>query len=55
MLVQLMRAIPAFTIREFAASRPNADTPDVEAKLVLAVFLQDGAAASSEAPAKASP
>jgi hypothetical protein len=46
MLVQLKSAIPAFAIREFSASRPNADTPDIEAKLALAVFLQDGALAS---------
>lgn len=41
-LVQLIEAIPAFSIREFGVSRPNADVPDVEAKLVLAVFLLDG-------------
>lgn len=46
MLAQLKRSIPGFTIREFAASRPNADVAEVETKLVLAVFLQDGAAAS---------
>ena len=46
MLVQLKSAIPAFAIREFSASRPNADTPDIDAKLALAVFLQDGALAS---------
>lgn len=52
LLVQLKSAIPAFAIREFSASRPNADTPDIEAKLVMAVFLQDGAPAS-EASASA--
>ena len=41
MLVQLMSAIPSFTIREFSASRPSADVAEIEAKLVLAVFLQD--------------
>ena len=59
MLVQLKASIPAFTLREFSASRPNADTVDVDAKLALAVFLQDGAVASevpaSEAPAKGPP
>ena len=54
MLVQLMRAIPTFTIREFAASRPNADIAEVETKLVLAVFLGDGATAS-DTPSKAVP
>lgn len=42
MLAQLINSVPAFSIREFSVSRPNADTPVVEAKLVLAVFLQDG-------------
>jgi len=59
MLVQLKASIPAFTLREFGASRPNADTADVDAKLALAVFLEDGAVASesstSEAPAKGPP
>jgi len=59
MLVQLKASIPAFSLREFSASRPNADTVDVDAKLTLAVFLQDGAVASeastSEAPAKGPP
>ena len=41
MLVQLMIDVPAFSIRQFSVSRPNSDTPDVEAKLVLAVFLAD--------------
>ena len=45
MLVQLLSSVPAFAIRGFDATRPNADAPDVEAKLVLAVFLQDGAPA----------
>jgi len=50
MLVQLKEAVPAFTIREFSVSRPNADIADVEAKLALAVFLQDGALASDATP-----
>jgi len=54
MLVQLASAIPAFTIREFSASRPNADTADVDAKLVLAVLLQDGAT-TSDASSKSAP
>ena len=43
MLVELKDEIPAFSLREFSASRPNADIADVEAKLTLAVFLQDDA------------
>jgi hypothetical protein len=46
MLVQLKTSIPAFAIREFSANRPNSDAVDIEAKLALAVFLQDGALAS---------
>ena len=53
MLVQLMSAIPSFTIREFSASRPNADVADIEAKLVLAVFLQDSAIESEGLASKA--
>ena len=41
MLVQLQTRIPGFAVREFSATRPNADTPEVEAKLALAVLLQD--------------
>ena len=57
MLVQLQTSIPAFTVREFSANRPNADTPDVEAKLALAVLLQDGTLASDvpETASKATP
>jgi hypothetical protein len=54
MLVQLKAAIPAFTIREFSASRANADTPDIETKLVLAVFVQDGVLGSDTSVAEAS-
>lgn len=54
MLVQLKEGIPAFTIREFSASRANADTPDIEAKLALAVFVQDGVLASDSLAAEAS-
>lgn len=51
MLVELKGSIPAFAIRELSANRPNADTPDIEAKLALAVFLQDGAlTAGTSAP-----
>lgn len=54
MLVRLMNEIPAFTIREFNLSRPSGDSVEVEAKLVLAVFLQDGAS-DSVAPTKPVP
>lgn len=55
MLVELHAAIPAFAIREFAASRANADTPAIEAKLSLAVFLQDGGGTDALATARNSP
>jgi hypothetical protein len=43
MLVQLTKTLPAFSIRGFDLARPTADVAEVEAKLVLAVFLQDSA------------
>jgi hypothetical protein len=52
MLVQLKAAIPAFTIRELSASRANADTPDIDAKLALAVFVQDGSLGSDTSAAE---
>jgi hypothetical protein len=55
MLVQLMNDVPAFTIREFSVSRPNSDTADVEAKLLLAVFLRDDASAIDAPLPKATP
>jgi hypothetical protein len=57
MLVQLMRDVPAFAIREFSASRPNADVADIEAKLLLAVFLQDGAPSqvAADVPSRTTP
>jgi hypothetical protein len=54
MLVQLMNVVPAFTIREFNVSRPNGDSADIEAKLILAVFLQDGPS-DSDAQTKVAP
>jgi hypothetical protein len=55
MLVQLMVNVPAFTIREFNASRPNSDTVDVEAKLLLAVFLRDDTSIVEAPMQKATP
>jgi hypothetical protein len=53
MLVQLRQTMPSLSIRDFSASRANAETPDVEAKLVLAVFLRDAVAASVSSTAVA--
>jgi Tfp pilus assembly protein PilO len=44
MVVQLIRSVPALSIREFSASRSTAESIDVDAKLVLAVFLRDESA-----------
>jgi hypothetical protein len=55
MLVQLMANVPAFTIREFSTSRPNSDTVDVEAKLLLAVFLRDDTSLVDAPMQKATP
>jgi hypothetical protein len=55
MLVELMVNVPAFTIREFNASRPNSDTVDVEAKLLLAVFLRHDTSIAEAPMQKATP
>jgi Tfp pilus assembly protein PilO len=46
MLVQLKSLIRPFAIREFSATRANAETADVETKLAFAVFLRDEQVAS---------
>lgn len=38
---RLMVEVHGLTLREFSVTRPNAETADVDAKLTLAVFLQD--------------
>jgi len=53
-LVRMLTTIPFFTIRAFDVKRPNSDTADVDAKLVLAVFLADDSV-SIGAMGKASP
>lgn len=47
MLAKLLRSGMPLAIREFSVSRPSADVAAVEAKLVLAVFLRDGAASTA--------
>jgi hypothetical protein len=39
----VLRQAPASTLSEFALSRPNSDTPTVEAHLAFVVFLQSAA------------
>jgi hypothetical protein len=41
MLADLIGSVPALTIREMSFSRPSIDSPDVDAKFVLAIFLAD--------------
>ena len=55
MLVQLMNTVPAFTIREFSTSRPSSESADIEARLLLAVFLLEDASGFDTPPAKATP
>ena len=46
MLADLIGMVPALTIREMSFSRQSTDTPDVDAKFVIGMFVAD-----SEAPA----
>lgn len=43
MLTQLLRTVPAFTLRELSISRPASDSVNIEAKLVMVAFLRDEA------------
>lgn len=45
MLAQLINAIPGFSVRELSMSRASSEVAQVEAKLVMAVFLRDEASA----------
>ena len=54
MLVQMKAEVPALAIRQFSVSRPNSDTLDVEAKLVLAVFIADDPVSSDAVQLKTS-
>lgn len=47
MLAQLINGVPGFSLRELSMSRVSSEVAEVEAKLVMAVFLRD------EAPAEA--
>lgn len=38
--VQWLRQVPGLAIRDLMLTRPNSDAPEVEAKLVLVVFLR---------------
>lgn len=49
-VIAQLRNVPGLAIRELSLVRPNADTPDLEAKLTLAVFLREDNAASTQKP-----
>lgn len=51
MLSQILREVPASTVRELNMSRPSSDIAEVDAKLTIAVLLQDAPPAPSRAPA----
>lgn len=44
MLLQVLREVPAATLRELSLSRGSSDAIEVEAKVVIAVLLQDNPA-----------
>lgn len=41
MLTQLLKTVPTLTLREVSLSRPSSASVDVDAKLVIAVFIED--------------
>jgi len=50
MLAQLINGVPGFSLRELSMSRASSEIADVDAKLVMAVFLRDEAPAHSRPP-----
>jgi len=54
-MAQLLSSVPGLTARDLTMSRANADTPEVEAKLTLVVFLQDRAPAAEPASQSVKP
>lgn len=46
MLAQVIGSAPAVTFREMSLSRASVDSPDVDARLAIVVFLADGEAQS---------
>ncbi len=46
----LLQDEPTLTLREFSVVRANIDTPDVEAKLAIVVYVADGGASMLEKP-----
>ena len=48
MLAKLLRTIPGVTLRELTISRTNSDSLAVEARMVLAILLEDDAVTTTE-------
>ena len=44
MVADVLASVPASSFRELSFARPTADTPDVEAKITIAVYLADSPA-----------
>ena len=53
MVSQVLRDVPAATLRELNLSRSSSDSADVEAKVVIAVLLQDEPTVSIQTRVKA--
>ena len=47
MVAEVLASVPASTFREVSFTRPNADTADVEGKMVIAVYLADESTAAA--------
>jgi len=47
MLARLVDGVPGFSLRELSMSRPSSEVAEVEAKIVMAVFLRDEGLAES--------
>ena len=46
----LLQDEPTLTLREFSLTRANIDTPDVEAKISIVVYIADSSASALEKP-----
>lgn len=50
MLTQLLKTVPTLTLREVSLSRPSSASVDVDAKLVIAIFIEDLSGTSAVLP-----
>ena len=51
MLAQVLKSVPGVTLRELRFTRPNAQSADVDAHVVVGIFVEDDAAAPAPAAA----